>query len=60
MIKINLLPYQKASKVKRQQVMEAQYILAGGVLLVLTVGLGFLWWSLDANITEQQTTRAST
>jgi type IV pilus assembly protein PilN len=57
MIKINLLPYQKASKVKRQQVMEAQYILAGGVLLVLTVGLGFLWWSLDANITEQQTTR---
>ena len=57
MIKINLLPYQKASKVKRQQAMEAQYILAGGALLALTVGLGFLWWSLDANITEQQTAR---
>ena len=57
MIKINLLPYQKAAKVKRQQALEAQLLLAVLMLAVLTAALGFFWWVLNDNIAEQQATR---
>jgi len=57
MIKINLLPYQKAAKVKRQQALEAQLLLAVLMLAGLTAVLGFFWWVLNDNIAEQQATR---
>jgi len=52
MIKINLLPYQKAAKVRRQQAMEVQFLLAGVVFVVFILALGFFWWSLDQKIDE--------
>jgi len=59
MIKINLLPYQKAVKVKRQQSLEAQLLIAGLVFLVVIAGLFFFGYMLNAKITEQQTLRDS-
>ncbi len=57
MIKINLLPYQKASKVKRKQAFEAQILLAILVFVGLTAGLGFFWLALNDSIDNQRTTR---
>jgi type IV pilus assembly protein PilN len=57
MIKINLLPYQKAAKVRRQQAMEVQYLLAGIVLVVFVLVLGFFWWSLNQRVDELTKTR---
>jgi type IV pilus assembly protein PilN len=59
MIKINLLPYQKSVKVKRQQTLEVQ-LMGGGVALVLVaLFLGFVWWSLNVNIEEQRDKKTS-
>ncbi|HUJ79049.1 MAG TPA: PilN domain-containing protein [Nitrospiria bacterium] len=52
MIKINLLPYQKAAKVRRQQAMEVQFLLAGIIFVVFILALGFFWWSLNQKIDE--------
>jgi type IV pilus assembly protein PilN len=52
MIKINLLPYQKAAKVRRQQALEVQFLLAGIVFAVFVLVLGFFWWSLNQKIDE--------
>jgi type IV pilus assembly protein PilN len=57
MIKINLLPYQKAGKVRRQQALEAQFLLAGIVFVVFVLALGFFWWSLNQKIDELQKNR---
>ncbi|MEW6324065.1 MAG: PilN domain-containing protein [Nitrospirota bacterium] len=57
MIKINLLPYQKAAKVKRKQALEAQVLLGVLVLVGLSAGLGFFWLALNDNIAEQRETR---
>lgn len=57
MIRINLLPYQKAAKVRRQQAMEAQFLLAGIVFAVFLLVLGFFWWSLNQKIDELTYTR---
>jgi type IV pilus assembly protein PilN len=59
MIKINLLPYQKASKVRRQQALEAQLLFAGIVFVVFVLVLGFFWWSLNQKIDELTQTRAT-
>jgi type IV pilus assembly protein PilN len=52
MIKINLLPYQKAAKVRRQQAMEVQYLFAGIIFVVFVLALGFYWWTLNQKIVE--------
>jgi type IV pilus assembly protein PilN len=57
MIKINLLPYQKAAKARRQQTLEAQFLLAGIVFAVFLLVLGFFWWSLNQKIGEFTDTR---
>lgn len=52
MIKINLLPYQKAAKLRRQQALEVQFLLAGITFAVFVLVLGFFWWSLNQKIDE--------
>jgi len=59
MIKINLLPYQKAAKVRRQQTMEAQFLLAGIVFVVVVSALGFFWWELNQKVAELTSNRDS-
>ncbi|HTP41505.1 MAG TPA: hypothetical protein VML36_03705, partial [Nitrospiria bacterium] len=52
MIKINLLPYQKAAKVRRQQAMEVQFLLAGIIFVVFVLAMGVYWWTLNQKIDE--------
>ncbi|MBI3620599.1 MAG: PilN domain-containing protein [Nitrospirae bacterium] len=59
MIKINLLPYQKASKVRRQQAMEVQLLAAGIIFVVFVLGLAFFWWELNQKISELTQTRTA-
>jgi type IV pilus assembly protein PilN len=58
MIKINLLPTQKAKKGKKKVEIQSQLILASGVLSVLFLILGYGWISLNEqvdNLTAEKT-----
>lgn len=50
MIKINLLPTQKAKKGKKKVEIQSQLILASGVLSVLFLILGYGWISLNERV----------
>lgn len=57
MIKINLLPYQKAAKVKRQQLLEAQLLISVLIVIAVVGLMGFIWWSFNIKIAALQTNR---
>ena len=59
MIRINLLPYQKAAKAKKQQVMEAQLLISGAVIAVVVLFMLFVWWSFSVTIDDLTVERNS-
>ncbi len=59
MIKINLLPTKKRKAPKKITELQQQMVLGGLILILVGIGMGYLWIRLNARIAQLQSEKAA-